>query len=1562
MKIVWDRIWYTLLMLIALSVIVVFFLLNSTKTIEWVANTYAPQYGFGYKKISGGLLTGLEVEALTFKNATLVDSLKLGWNPASLLYNKISITHLHANGLNVEKIKKVVDTFASTDEKKEDNSTLILPVTIGLGEFNVTVKPFDESGIGFQHIALAGEGIVYYGEGINIDDLSLVIDTNVTNIQLRGMIEEKKIRIKKLSIVDIDTIAFEDVIKKMIAIKIDDAIVEKVEPEIEEYKAGKDNFIPQSVRVDSVVLTLKPATYPQVRLERGEVNIKELDVDIYGMIDLHPDTIQLSDLYVLMESNLFKLSTNGNLENEKITVESLSLEDIDTMALKKFLVSLENNQTSTVESAEPKVAQTNSPNTLLPKLLYIKHMDSSIKGVTYDPLLIQSAEVNATNVMLDIGTLTAETGNVDVAVVSSFASFVQHGVIKDNHIISQGDITAHKALFETYGLPLKEDAFDTIPLTMHTDEKQIIIDMEFKGKEILQVHDGEFNVEDISLNNHITYLIPKGKLIVENEGNISIPYAKDIHLTNLLTLEDGLLDYKGKVRLGNLEGIDTNYTKALNDLTVTYHGNAKSIEGLIDSDNVEGKFISTDFKKGDLTISTKQALMIKEMFSLPTELQTSQAEVDIHVPLDFANFTPLHAKAKITSNLANVDADLLYDEKLKIITRTIVPQKSLLRAYNKALNFDTLSPLRTDILLAENKVHVDVTSNGFTSKVNFNSDNKNLEGDLILGAAKFVFKGNVEKKITLDKNIPSLQSLLHQINTMYAFEVPPLDGDAKVSIVLTEMRDLELKLNSHTLTYEVDKETEHILTDTMISLAFVDSALTLNKYHTTFQGQKVFATKASQINVKEGNVDVSPLWINDELKVTGKYDIENKKGEILGYADPLVVSHEMTDLLSRINIKSNIEGNNTTIDGTITIMGGNVYYDMDKKSFSRDKDIIIVQEIEKKKPSPFMDNLATSIKVNTESPLLYKTDEADIKAKTELLIKKEANGPISVLGIIEILKGSSYKIENKKFVFKKSIIEFTGDPTEPMLNISAGYNTVKAEINIQIAGSLTAPEIVLSSIPYMSKDEILTSILFNPAANASEYSEEEKQTMTDGNVVKSILSNAGETVVNTVFSTLGINIDALPFIGKSNDINKTKKAFFTFFSKEDKNGIPSHEIKFTGQEHVKESHLQKAMAVDTKSIVQFWKKDKPKIKDKLLPALEESLRNYYISEGFYDAEFSIKTSKTNVAVKIDENKPIKIREIKISSDHDIADLITFKKNDIFKAKAFSSIKRTIGQRLLNDGYCSYVLDSKAYVDIDKYEVKIKYTLNKGDVCTFGKVTVKGLKTIDDSVVLSRVRIREGERFSLKRIKESYDALYGLGAFDFVSVKYDKNLHNVIPIEIEGREISRPWYFKGGLNFNTETGFSVSADAVRTNFRGNAKQIGLHLGYSSIYKVAEVSYFVPAKFNFLDHYIDLTSKIGYSHFTYTGFKEEKVYAEASLDYNDEKLSLKAGIALEHIDLSSNNKDKFTPIHTLSLGNYLLTGPFLEFSYDARDSKLHPKNGYYVAGKAEYALPYNNDASS
>lgn len=1545
---------YVLLTLIILTVTTALFLLNSTKTIQWVADTYAPKYGIGYKQISGGLLTGLEVEDLTFKNDKLLDRLKVSWNPASLLYSRVSLTHLEVNGLDVENITKTVEMFIPEKAQKEDSRLFVLPVSIGVGELHLTVKPFENSGIGFKDILLEGEGIVYYGEGTDIDDLSLFIDTNVTNIKLSAGIQEKIVRVKNLSILDIDTIAFEDVIKKMIAIRIQDKIVEQVEPEIKEYRAGRENFIPKSVLVDSAIVTVRSADHPHVRLNQGEINVSSVKFDIHRMIDFEPNTVQVGNLSVLLDTNLSRLTLNSKLEDETITVESLSLRDIDTIALTKIFGSIQKDK-----ATQNKTIDTNNTiHMMFPKILHVKHMDTSIKSAKYGPMFVENAEVNVTDVLFDIATLTAQSGKLDVNMVNNFTSLVQHGVIKDNHIKSRGHITAHKALFETYGLPLKETTFNPVDLIIKSDKGQIVVDLDYNGKPILQVDKAEFPIEHLSLKNRLVYGIDDGKLRIENEVNISTPYAKDMHLENGLTLEDGLVGYKGKVTPGTFEGIDANYTKLLNDLTITYEGDTNSIEAEIGSEELKGKFVSDDFKKGDLTLSTKQPLVLKNMVSLPQELSSTKVAVDIHLPLVFDTLIPLNAKAKIRSNLANVDANIWYDKTLKIGTQTIFPEDSLLRAFSPKLNLDAFSPLEADLSMVKKDLHVDIRSKGLNSKVKFNPENKDLDGNMILGGAEFVFKGNVEKKIFLDNSVSSLEGLLQKINTIYTFEVPPLDGDAKVSVILTDMKDVELKFNSSTLIYKADK-TEHILSNTMMSLGYTDSVLLLNKYHTTFQEQKIFADKPSVITFKEGNIEIAPLWINDELKVTGIYNTENQKGELIMFADPFNVSHKLVDLASRLDINTSLENNQTAVRGTITILGGDIQYDMDIKTFASDSDIINAEELKKKKSSPFMDNLNTFIIVNTETPLIYRTEDAKIEANTNLLIQKASKGPMHVLGTVEILKGSSYSYKNKKFVFDKSFIAFGGDPKKPILDIAAIYKTTKTAITIRVTGIPTNPYITLSSIPRMTRQQILSTLLFASQEGAEDMSEDDMIKMAGGSMAQSVFDNTAGAVVKSAFSNVGINIDSLPFVGRSSDANKTKKALFSFFSTDDEIVIPTHEIHFSGQKSMNEKKLQKAMGVDTKSIFQFWKEDKPTINDRLLPTLEESLRNFYDSEGFYDAKFSISTSKTDVAVRIDENEPVKIRDINISSDYDISDLITFEKGKIFRSKEFVSIKRKIYQKLMKEGYCSYDLDSKAYVDLGTHEVNIQFKLKKGGVCTFGKITVSGLETIDESVVMSRVRAREGERASTDRLKETYDALHNLDAFDSLAVKHDLKFYNVVPIDIVVSEIERPWYFKGDVDYDTTVGLRLSAEVLRTNFMGNAKNISLGLTLSEIENRVWLSYFVPALFKVSDYYFDLTSKIGFSEFKYEGFTEEKGYAETFLSYNDENWNINAGLAIENIDISPRNP---LAIPGVGAGNFVPIYPFLRFSYDNRDSKVHPKYGYYIGGMVEYGLPYDEEKES
>jgi len=410
--------------------------------------------------------------------------------------------------------------------------------------------------------------------------------------------------------------------------------------------------------------------------------------------------------------------------------------------------------------------------------------------------------------------------------------------------------------------------------------------------------------------------------------------------------------------------------------------------------------------------------------------------------------------------------------------------------------------------------------------------------------------------------------------------------------------------------------------------------------------------------------------------------------------------------------------------------------------------------------------------------------------------------------------------------------------------------------------------------------------------------------------------------------------------------------------------LPAHLITFHGQKHFDESVLQDTLEIETPSILAFWKDDTPYIKDKLIPTLTPTLKAFYESEGFYDVKISMKETNTTVSVHVVENTPVRIDSIAIESDRNISSLVNVKEDEIFRAKRFIEIKSNIIDALLNDGYCSYDLDTKAYIDLDKHTAALVYKLSKGDICIFGEPNIVGLKSIDEKVIVSRVRAKEGERFDPKKVKETYASVYSLNAFDGVQISVDRKFYNVVPIDITLNEVENAYHFEGGVGYDTYIGPRVHASLVKKNFFGDAKKTGLKLSWSAKEQLAVGEYFQPALFMWVGYGIDFGTELGYQNLEYKGFQEAKTFGKVYIEHNEGRLKLRTGLALENIDItaSDNLKTYETLTQAVSEGNFLLFYPYVDVVYDARDDKLNPKYGYYLSASMEYGVDYKPDATS
>ncbi len=399
----------------------------------------------------------------------------------------------------------------------------------------------------------------------------------------------------------------------------------------------------------------------------------------------------------------------------------------------------------------------------------------------------------------------------------------------------------------------------------------------------------------------------------------------------------------------------------------------------------------------------------------------------------------------------------------------------------------------------------------------------------------------------------------------------------------------------------------------------------------------------------------------------------------------------------------------------------------------------------------------------------------------------------------------------------------------------------------------------------------------------------------------------------------------------------------------------SKPIFVNGLEHLSPDEVLEA--VGAKKEGWFFSKEY-KIPCSLLDSIEDNLRGYLDSRGYYNAKFKVTNLGDRVKISIKENKPVVVNKIEIQSDYPIRDLITFSKGQPFDTGQFVEIKKSIKRALLRDSYCSYNLSTKALVDLENRVVDLKYSLKKGGECLFGETKVGKIpKDISPDVILSRIRYKEGEPFTLEKINESYASINELGCFSSVVINTDKKIYNQVTPEIDTELSSKLNRTTLSMGYDTEVGWRVKGEYNRFNFLGNARKLGLSAEYSSSLKKFQATFLNPAILNLNGRYFDLRAKGGYKDENFDSYQEHKSYFDVRLNHISGKFSFDAGIGIENIDIyrkSDNEK--------ILEGNFALTYPYLSMVYDNRDSKLDPKNGTYFASYLEYGLPIDSDSAN
>jgi len=399
-------------------------------------------------------------------------------------------------------------------------------------------------------------------------------------------------------------------------------------------------------------------------------------------------------------------------------------------------------------------------------------------------------------------------------------------------------------------------------------------------------------------------------------------------------------------------------------------------------------------------------------------------------------------------------------------------------------------------------------------------------------------------------------------------------------------------------------------------------------------------------------------------------------------------------------------------------------------------------------------------------------------------------------------------------------------------------------------------------------------------------------------------------------------------------------------------------VTISGNTQVESSLYYDAIGADEKKWYEPWKDNTVWISDSNAKDLDERVEEFLDSKGFYRSKVSVSQTSDSVDITVDEGEPVKVGKIKIDSDYDIDELVTFESGENFEASKFVKIKSDVKRALLEDGYCNYKFKSKAYVDLDSHDVAVKYKLAKGELCYFGDTSFEGRPdNVSKDVLRSRLMYRPGEVFSIKRIESSIASMNQLDTFETVMLSpTEEQNSSVVDMELTLSEKEKLSVIKAGAGYDTSVGPRAQIFYERRNFLGNARKLTLSGTIAQKEKIAEISLLSPAVMAFGDSYMDLYTNLGYSNNNYDTYDEKKGYFDMKLGYERDDFYFYAGLGLENIDIE---KTKVDP--SIIAGSFRLFYPFIEFVYDGRDSKVDPKNGYYFSAYSEYGLQNEKESS-
>ncbi|MGF1467144.1 MAG: outer membrane protein assembly factor BamA [Sandaracinaceae bacterium] len=289
----------------------------------------------------------------------------------------------------------------------------------------------------------------------------------------------------------------------------------------------------------------------------------------------------------------------------------------------------------------------------------------------------------------------------------------------------------------------------------------------------------------------------------------------------------------------------------------------------------------------------------------------------------------------------------------------------------------------------------------------------------------------------------------------------------------------------------------------------------------------------------------------------------------------------------------------------------------------------------------------------------------------------------------------------------------------------------------------------------------------------------------------------------------------------------------------------------------------------------------------------------------------------------------------------------------------------ITRRYRDAGYANVDIVPETALDDVRRTVDIRIVIRRGPPVTVARINIRGNTKTRDGVIRREMFIREGDLYSQSQVERSRLMIQALGYFERVEFSEERGTapdEIVITVEVAERPTGQ---FQIGAGFSSLESFILTGQVNQQNLFGNGHSLSLNLQLSGIQQRGQLSFFEPW---LLGTQWDFGFSVFRTRRQFSFFSRDSTGGSVTFGHPivDRRLTFLVQYQADFVDIGAATGGLFGSGSLAQGLNLFVQAPFdnlfrdgltsslrLILTWDGRDNRLFPTDGFYASWSTEWA---------